>query len=66
MSSQKESRASGGVAVLLSKKWKKRIQLYSWIRKTTLTVRCKLQRCFSTVIGVYAREEGNRLGTDRF
>ena len=55
-----EERAQAGVAILINKKWKNRINGYEWHNERILTCRFKIERGFMTVICIYSFEEGRR------
>lgn len=59
-------RASAGIAILLKKKWKTKIQNYEFINERLMKLRYKTPRGPMTIIGCYAPEEGRLEDTNEF
>ena len=56
----KKKRAAVGIAILVKKQMKNRIQNYEMIDERILKLRYKTHRGYTTLIGVYSPEEGRR------
>ena len=53
-------RAVCGVAVLLDKRWKKKIVSYIFVSERIIIVRLKIERGYLSVFGAYAAENGKK------
>jgi len=61
-----KTRAQLGVALIIDQKWASRITNYSFVNNRIITVRLKTNRGHTTIIGVYAPEEGREEETRHF
>ncbi len=59
-------RAKAGVAIIINKKWKSRIDSYAFINERIVTLRRKIRGGYMTIIGIYAQEEGKCEETEIF
>lgn len=63
---KQQQRAAAGVAILVDKKWKTKIQDYTIINERILQIRLKVERGNLTVIAVYAPEENRKEESEKF
>ena len=63
---EQECRAKCGVAILIDRKWKNKLESYTYINERIVTARFRVERGHMTVIAVYAPEEGKKEETKQF
>jgi exonuclease III len=63
---ESSKRAAAGIAIMVKKKWKHRIDSYSFINERILQIRCKTIRGYMSIVGVYAPGEGKIEETEQF
>jgi exonuclease III len=56
--------ASSGVAIVIRKDWKQRIQDYTWISDRIIETRIKILNRNFTIVGVYTPVEGKEQDTE--
>lgn len=58
MEYHKKKRASAGIAILIKRNWRNRIDNYEFINERIIKLRLKVVRGYITIVGVYSPEEG--------
>ena len=57
---------SSGIAIVIRKDWKHKIQDYTWISERIIETRIKVLNRSFTIVGVYAPVEGKEQDTEEF